>query len=278
MVGVFLIFERFYVGHVYVGAHGIANGVLSRDTTFRQAGDQEVVSQVAIVCEMGLEIDDTLIVILTILKDYQLRGAIYLLGEILANTTSRRSHLCCIQVSSNRELLNDSVCVGWMRMALSRWASSVIAFERVASIVVFAYVAANVVLNEETASRMLTYEFIYVKDEIIEKDKLLAIVDAAVELLPWHRYIMWVEILSFALLYLIFHFKEYEHNEEKWRLGYGKDLSNLFIVFLNFVEVHDSRVYRDLRAYQDSKAEVLVSSSNDANPLCLPFPLHVSPW
>ena len=62
---------------------------------------------------------------------------------------------------------------------------------------------------------MLTYEFIYVKDEIIEKDKLLAIVDAAVELLPRHRYIMRVEILPFALLYLIFHFTEYEHNEEK---------------------------------------------------------------
>ena len=95
-----------------MGAHGIANGVLSRETTFLQAGDQEVVSQVAIVCEMGLEIDDTLIVILTILKDYQLCSAINLLGEILANTTSRRSHLSRIQVSSNRELLNDSVCVG----------------------------------------------------------------------------------------------------------------------------------------------------------------------
>ena len=54
-------------------------------------------------------------------------------------------------------------------MAFS-WSGSAVAFKRVASIVIFTYVAANIVNKEEFASRMLSYEFIYVKDEVIEKD------------------------------------------------------------------------------------------------------------
>ena len=54
-------------------------------------------------------------------------------------------------------------------MAFS-WSGSAVAFKRVASIVIFTYVAANVVNKEESATRMLSNEFIHVKDEVIEKD------------------------------------------------------------------------------------------------------------
>ena len=65
---------------------------------------------------------------------------------------------------------------------------------------------------------MLTYEFIYVKDEIIKKDKLLPIGDAAVKLLSRHHSIMWVEFLPFALINLIYHLTAKDHNEEKYCL------------------------------------------------------------
>ena len=74
-------------------------------------------------------------------------------------------------------------------MAFRRSAPNV-TFERVASIVIFTNVTANIVINKEFTSRMLTYEFIYVKDEIIEKYKLLSISDAAVKLLSRHHSIM----------------------------------------------------------------------------------------
>ena len=76
-----------------------------------------------------------------------------------------------------------------MSMAFRRSAPNV-TFERVASIVIFTDVTANIVIYKEFTSRMLTYEFIYVKDEIIEKYKLLSISDAAVKLLSRHHSIM----------------------------------------------------------------------------------------
>ena len=76
-----------------------------------------------------------------------------------------------------------------MSMAFSRFAPNV-TFERVASIVIFTNVTTNVVSNEEFTSRVLTYEFIYVKDEIIKKYKPLPIGDAAVKLLSRHHSIM----------------------------------------------------------------------------------------
>ena len=93
MVGVLLIFQRFNVGLVDMGAHSIANGVMPRNIISIQVSNQEVVSEEIIVWVMGLEVHDALIVVLTILKDYELCGGIYALGEILANTTSRSSHL-----------------------------------------------------------------------------------------------------------------------------------------------------------------------------------------
>ena len=74
-------------------AHSIANSVVSSNVVSFQVSYQEVVSEEIIVWVMGLEVHDTLIVILTILKDYELCGGINALGEILPNTTSRRSHL-----------------------------------------------------------------------------------------------------------------------------------------------------------------------------------------
>ena len=76
-----------------MGAHSIANSVVSSNVISFQVSYQEVVSEEIIVWVMGLEVHDALIVVLTILKDYELCGGIYALGEILANTTSRRSHL-----------------------------------------------------------------------------------------------------------------------------------------------------------------------------------------
>ena len=76
-----------------------------------------------------------------------------------------------------------------MSMAFRRFAPNV-TFERVASIVIFTNVTTNVVSNEEFTSRVLTYKFIYVKDEIIKKYKLLSISDAAVKLLSRHHSIM----------------------------------------------------------------------------------------
>ena len=76
-----------------------------------------------------------------------------------------------------------------MSMAFRRSAPNV-TFESVASIVIFTNVTANIVINKEFTSRMLTYEFIYVKDEIIKKYKLLSISDAAVKLLSRHHSIM----------------------------------------------------------------------------------------
>ena len=93
MVGVFIIFQRFNIGLVDMRTHSIANGVVSRDVVSFQVSNQEVVSEEIFVWVMGLPVHDTLIVILTILKDYQLCGGIYALGEILANTTSRCCHL-----------------------------------------------------------------------------------------------------------------------------------------------------------------------------------------
>ena len=93
MVRVLFIFQCFDVGLVDMGAHCIANGVVSRNIISFQVSYQEVVSEEIIVWVMGLEVHDTLIVILTILKDYELCGGIYALSEILANTTSRRSYL-----------------------------------------------------------------------------------------------------------------------------------------------------------------------------------------
>ena len=164
-----------------------------------------MVSEEAIVWIMGLPVHDTLIVILTILKDYQFCGGIYALSEILANTTSRRSHLSFIQVSSNRKLLNNAVCVGRMCMSFC-WSGSNVALKPIASIVIFTNVAANIVSDEEFATWMLAYKFIYVKDEIIKKDILLSISDAALKLLPRHRSTMRFELLPFALLHLISHF------------------------------------------------------------------------
>ena len=76
-----------------------------------------------------------------------------------------------------------------MSMAFRRSAPNV-TFECIASIVIFTYVTTNVVSNEEFTSRVLTYEFIYVKDEIIKKYKPLSISDAAVKLLSRHHSIM----------------------------------------------------------------------------------------
>ena len=76
-----------------------------------------------------------------------------------------------------------------MSMAFSRFASNV-TFECVASIVIFTNVTTNVVSNEEFTSRVLTYEFIYVKDEIIKKYKPLSISDAALKLVSRHHSIM----------------------------------------------------------------------------------------
>ena len=90
-------------------------------------------------------------------------------------------------------------------MAFCRSGSNV-SFKPVASIVIFTYVAANIVSDEEFATWMLAYKFIYVKDEIIKKDILLSISDAALKLLPRHRSTMRFELLPFALLHLISHF------------------------------------------------------------------------
>ena len=86
------------------------------------------------------------------------------------------------------------------------WFSSDVSFKPVASIVIFTYVASNIVSDEKFATWMLANEFIYVKDEIIKKDILLSISDAALKLLPRHRSTMRFELLPFALLHLISHF------------------------------------------------------------------------
>ena len=104
-----------------------------------------------------------------------------------------------------------------MSMAFSRFAPNV-TFERVASIVIFTNVTTNVVSNEEFTSRVLTYEFIYVKDEIIKKYKPLSINDAALKLVSRHHSIMWVEFLPFALIVLIYHLTAKDHYEEKYCL------------------------------------------------------------
>ena len=70
VVGVFIIFQRFNVGLVDMGTHSIANSVVSSNVVSFQVSYQEVVSEEIIVWVMGLEVHDTLIVILTILKDY----------------------------------------------------------------------------------------------------------------------------------------------------------------------------------------------------------------
>ena len=72
-----------------------------------------------------------------------------------------------------------------MSMAFSRPCPHV-AFKRVASIVIFTYVAADIVSKEELTSWMLTYKFIYVKYEVIQKYIFLSIIDAAVKLFPGH--------------------------------------------------------------------------------------------
>ena len=71
-------------------------------------------------------------------------------------------------------------------MALG-WSISLVAFKRVASMVELTYVAPNIVTEEKSASRMLTDKLINVKDEIVEKDKLLPVGDAAFEFFPRHR-------------------------------------------------------------------------------------------
>ena len=69
MVGVLLIFQRFNVGLVDMGAHSIANGVMPSNIISIQVSNQEVVSKEAFVWVMSLPVHDTLIVILTVLKD-----------------------------------------------------------------------------------------------------------------------------------------------------------------------------------------------------------------
>ena len=69
MVGVLLIFQRFNVGLVDMGAHSIANGVMPSNVISIQVSNQEVVSKEAFVWVMSLPVHDTLIVILTVLKD-----------------------------------------------------------------------------------------------------------------------------------------------------------------------------------------------------------------
>ena len=74
-------------------------------------------------------------------------------------------------------------------MALGR-SISLVALKRVPSMVELTYVAADIVSKEELTSWMLTYKFIYVKYEIIQKHIFLSIIDAAVELFPGHRSIV----------------------------------------------------------------------------------------
>ena len=69
MVGVLLIFQRFNVGLVDMGAHSIANGVMPRNIISIQVSNQEMVSKEAVVWVMSLPVHNTLIVILTVLKD-----------------------------------------------------------------------------------------------------------------------------------------------------------------------------------------------------------------
>ena len=69
MVGVLLIFQRFNVGLVDIGTHSIAYRVMPRDVISIQVSNQEVISKEAIVWIMSLPVHNTLIVILTVLKD-----------------------------------------------------------------------------------------------------------------------------------------------------------------------------------------------------------------
>ena len=52
-----------------MGAHSIANGVMPRNVISIQVSNQEVVSKETIVWIMSLPVHDTLIVILTVLKN-----------------------------------------------------------------------------------------------------------------------------------------------------------------------------------------------------------------
>ena len=67
---------------------------------------------------------------------------------------------------------------------------SQIVFETVASIVELAYIAANVVSDQEFTTRVFFGECFDIKDEIIEKHKLFSFGNPLIKILSRHRFLV----------------------------------------------------------------------------------------
>ena len=108
------------------------------------------------------------------------------------------------------------VCLGWSLCKVF--------FKTVSSVVELADVAAYVMSDHETTTRMLLCKSFDIENKIVEEDKLFTISDPLIKFLSRYRLreFMRVESCPLAKLYPVEHLTNYDSKGEKdWR-DYGK--------------------------------------------------------
>ena len=187
IVGIATFLERSDEGFVEDWLHGVANSVVAPNAIL-------VVSSYVSHQEMRRDETRVGVVLLPIgdvplvdgLEDDSSRGAVDVRAGIFNNATlGPRDGSLTGLVHSNGDVNDDSLGEGGVEVPLGRGRTHV-ALQAVASVEELAYVATNVVLENEPATRVLVDKLFDVEDEVVQDDKLAALLDLSFKLVTSH--------------------------------------------------------------------------------------------
>lgn len=250
--------------------HGVADGVVAPDTVLvgaRDIADQEVLGDEGVVLVVLLPVVDSSSS--DILKDDSPRGTVHIGAEVLNNAAFSACRRCLASmVPSNGDVNDDSLCEGRVEVALGGLRPHVV-LKAVAAIEELADVATNVVLKNESSTRVLVDEFLNIEDKIVQDNELTTVLNGSLELVGGHLVLQVGHHHVLAELALVPDLSSSEADDEESDTGAAQSVRKRVLAIVG-VEVVPARCDDELRAKNEETAEPLVDLSHEQDFLTVP--------